>query len=515
MSKTLRTKSSNNRIVILLMILGLTAIFMSGCGQQPAEPAKNAANTASNTTTNSPASTPTEGYTGQTTKQDLKNISLPFAKGQNLTVEVTNDGKVIFEKDMILGNVSDLTKSDSPSSDDNSSGAKSWMWSKSTIPYVLPDGHAKKDIILEGIKEINSKTNLCLVPRTTETDYVEFVTKDGNWSRLGKVGGRQEISIDQAVAGTVAHEIMHAAGFSHMQSREDRDTYVKINLDNVQSGMEHNFQRLTDKSSNRGDYDFNSVMHYRAKSFSKNDQNTIDVKGVGDSSNMGQRKALSAGDIASIAKIYPTPGACKPAGESKTTATSTGGTCGATPGDDEVYVYEHIFSQDGGGKCVKLAAGEYKDAAAMGLADNMMSSIRVGKNVHAVVCDLANFGGTCMAFDKDDDNFTNNATLKNDTATSVKVVKAEVCSPQNADKPVTLKWTNKTDKNLRIVWVNYECKERNEPREVERKIKPGDVMEETSFVSHVFHVTNFDTNESYGYLYVNESNAIHEIKDIK
>jgi hypothetical protein len=202
-----------------------------------------------------------------------------------------------------------------------------------------------------------------------------------------------------------------------------------------------------------------------------------------------------------------------------TTAASTGA-CGEAPGDDEVYIYEHIFSSKDeayrkSGKCVKLTAGEYKDAAAMGLADNMMSSIKVGKNVHAVVCTDANFGGTCMAFDKDDDNFLNNATLKNDTASSVKVSKAEICSPQSADKPVTLKWTNKTDKNLRIVWVNYECKERNEPREVERKIKPGDVMEEASFVTHIFHVTNFDTNESYGYIYVNESNAVHEIKDIK
>ena len=124
MSKTFRTKSSNNRIVVLLMIIGLTAIFMSGCGQQPAEPAKNTANTASNTTTNSPESNPAalEGYTGETTKQELKNISLPFAKGQNLTVEVTKDGTVIFERDMILGNVSDLTKSDPPSNDADSGG---------------------------------------------------------------------------------------------------------------------------------------------------------------------------------------------------------------------------------------------------------------------------------------------------------------------------------------------------------------------------------------------------------
>jgi hypothetical protein len=512
MSKTLRTKSSNNRIVVLLMILGLTAIFMSGCGQ-PAEPAKNAANTASNTTTSSPDSTPTEGYTGQTKKQELKNISLPFAEGEDLSVEVANDGTVIYERDMILGNISEFTKNNSPASAQLSSDTpakkdpETKIWSNSTIPYFVPDDHAKKDIILAGIKEINEKTNLCLVPRTTETDYVEFVSKEGNWSKLGRKGGRQEISIDQAVAGTVAHEIMHAAGFLHMQSREDRDDHVTINLDNVESGKESQFRKLKDQSSNIGSYDFNSVMHYSAKSFSKNGQKTIDVKGSGDSSNMGQRKGVSPGDIAAIATKYTAKGSCKPAGESKTTAASTGGTCGQTPGDDEVYIYEHIFSQDGGGKCVKLGVGDYKDAAATGLADNMMSSVKVGKNVHAVVCDKENFEGACMAFDADDDNFTNNATLKNDIASSVRVVKAEICSAA-ATEALPIAWTNKTDKTLRINWVNSACKEETNPRE----IKPGDVYNGSAGVGHVFHVTNFQTGEKYGYIHVNKSTVTQDIK---
>ena len=163
---------------------------------------------------------------------------------------------------------------------------------------------------------------------------------------------------------------------------------------------------------------------------------------------------------------------------------------------------------------MKLAVGEYKDAAATGLADNIMSSIRVGKNVHAVVCDGANFGGACMAFDADDDNFTNNVTLKNDTASSVKVVKAGLCSPESSDA-VDLKWTNKTDKNLRIVWIGYDCKDRNETREMERKIKPGDVMEEESSVGHIFHVKDFDSNVSYGHIYVTKETATQDIKDIK
>ena len=42
----------------------------------------------------------------------------------------------------------------------------------------------------------------------------------------------------------INHEMLHALGFSHEQERPDRDRYVKVWFDRIQSDKKHNFDMI-------------------------------------------------------------------------------------------------------------------------------------------------------------------------------------------------------------------------------------------------------------------------------
>lgn len=187
--------------------------------------------------------------------------------------------------------------------------------------------------------------------------------------------------------------------------------------------------------------------------------------------------------------------------------------CGE-PGDNEVIIFEHTSNHNNGGKCQKLAVGDYGDLSKTEVGENFMSSIKVGKNVYAMVCDGKNFMGACELFDKHDGDLRNNPTIKNDIVSSVKVIKVDakkaskIC-PAETGKEVNIKWTNNTKRTLRVNWVNYDCKEEKNDRE----IKPGQVYDGASYVGHVFVVRDFgSSNEQLGHIIVTASNATQELK---
>lgn len=58
--------------------------------------------------------------------------------------------------------------------------------------------------------------------------------------------------------------------------RADRDKFVHIIWENIQRGRERNFEKKRDsKSDNYGPYDYESIMHYDNRAFSRNGHDTI------------------------------------------------------------------------------------------------------------------------------------------------------------------------------------------------------------------------------------------------
>jgi len=143
-----------------------------------------------------------------------------------------------------------------------------------TIPFVM-SSDLRPDVvkgIYKAFEHYKNHTCLRFRKRTRERQYLFFhgtkgSSASGCSSHIGPNGGERKVSLGGGGCnkwGVIVHELMHALGFWHEQSRPDRGSYVKIIYDNIPQAARVNFKKY-----DRGEidslgvpYDFQSIMHY-------------------------------------------------------------------------------------------------------------------------------------------------------------------------------------------------------------------------------------------------------------
>lgn len=233
-------------------------------------------------------------------------------RGHRVTYQVVN-GRMITEGDIALDHIAQLL----PETGRQPGGTLDYLqylWPKVgsayQIPYMIDPASGDAANINSAVATYNSifAGIIQWVPFTTQTDYVDFdldpndTSGVGN-SYIGRVGGKQLIwGSGACTVPTLLHEMGHATGMWHEQSRPDRNNYVNVLFSNMIDVEQSDSVLQFDDMQTPTLYDWSSLMHYGAWNFTKNGSPTLESipAGMPLSNNTG----YSAGDIDGIKRLY-------------------------------------------------------------------------------------------------------------------------------------------------------------------------------------------------------------------
>ena len=255
------------------------------------------------------------------------------------------DGWAVVEGDIVVARVADLQRDASALGVVTSEAGK--RWPGGTVAYTVAADLPSPERVTQAIAHWEERTNVRFVPRTAQNaayfpGWVHFQPGTGCSAYIGAWSeGGSPVTLDVACdVGSTIHEIGHALGMWHEQSREDRDAHVRILWENIQDGQAHNFDQHVADGEDVGAYDYGSIMHYGTHYWSKNGLPTIEVLS---GQTIGNRTVLSTGDIATARFMYPTAATLPPLASFTVTSSGTTATFTSTSVDPDGTIAAYLW----------------------------------------------------------------------------------------------------------------------------------------------------------------------------
>nr|XP_042905003.1 astacin-like metalloprotease toxin 4 isoform X2 [Parasteatoda tepidariorum] len=169
----------------------------------------------------------------------------------------------------------------------------------------------KKEIIRKGMDHYEFYTCIRFVPRTNEDNYLKIFKGSGCYSFVGK--GKIKPGIGQPLSlgsgchhvGTIVHELGHAIGFYHEQSRSDRDDYLIIYFENIMKSNLNDFKKLKPHENILyNSFDYDSIMIYGNKIFTTNGKDTMVARNGKKLLGPYNKFGMSIADTERVNKMY-------------------------------------------------------------------------------------------------------------------------------------------------------------------------------------------------------------------
>ncbi|CAJ0595932.1 unnamed protein product [Cylicocyclus nassatus] len=153
---------------------------------------------------------------------------------------------------------------------------KSYKWPNNRLYFSFyPNtSAATKAIARKGAKFWHDNTCIDMIEKSSANARVAIYEGTGCSSNLGHLNRLQNLSLNNpgcTMYWKASHELAHALGLHHVQTRYDRDNYLKVDVKNIPEDKLHNFAKTekSEFSTYNIPYDFGSRMHYGAYDFAK------------------------------------------------------------------------------------------------------------------------------------------------------------------------------------------------------------------------------------------------------